>query len=124
MLRIWTTKGKRYTYLKDNSMDKKIVFYGSEFPEIVSVEPIDGLTMDDYDFECEFYCYTNRKVKFTKLQMQRVDENHYEITIDSTKLGCGVVKCDITLMLPDTYAGDDWLRKTVWRGETDTIIKR
>ena len=34
----------------------------NEFKMNVHLEPMDGLHMSDYDFECAFYVYTNRKV--------------------------------------------------------------
>lgn len=50
------------------------IFIGSEFKLNVSIEPISDFTMDDYDFKCEFWCYSNRKVTIEKKDMSRQDE--------------------------------------------------
>lgn len=47
---------------------------GTEFKMNVHLEPMDGLHMSDYDFDCAFYVYTNRKVVIPKSRMKKVDD--------------------------------------------------
>jgi hypothetical protein len=105
-------------------MEEKEVYSGSEIPFYVEIDPVESYSMDDYDFECAFYCNPTKVLRFSKLEMQKVRDNCYEAMVDTSRLGTGLVKCDITIMLPDTYAGDDWLRKTIWSGGTDVRIRR
>lgn len=75
--------------------------FGTEFKINVHVEPIDGLHMDDYDFSCRFYVYTNRVVRIEKKDMIRVDQDNYIACVDSSKLGIGAVMMRITAFIPD-----------------------
>ena len=77
---------------------------GTEFKINVHVEPIDGLHMSDYDFECEFFAYTNRGVKIPKSRMRKVDDDNYlaMITTELGKtIGRGTLKLRLTAYIPD-----------------------
>jgi hypothetical protein len=75
--------------------------FGTEFKINIHVEPIDGLHMDDYDFSCRFYVYTNRVVRIEKKDMIQVDQDNYIACVDSSKLGIGAVMMRITAFIPD-----------------------
>lgn len=77
---------------------------GTELKINVHVEPIDGLHMSDYDFECLFYVNTNKHVVVSKADMKEVDIDNYLalITSDLTnKIGRGAIKMKITAYIPD-----------------------
>ena len=74
---------------------------GTKFKINIHVEPIDGLHMDDYDFSCRFYVYTNRVVRIEKKDMIQVDQDNYIACVDSSKLGIGAVMMRITAFIPD-----------------------
>ena len=77
---------------------------GTEFKINVHVEPIDGLHMSDYDFECVFYVYTNKRVVIKKADMKKVDDDNYLAMIDTVKgmmLGRGKVNMELTAYIPD-----------------------
>ena len=99
------------------------IFIGSEFKLNVSIEPISDFTMDDYDFECEFYCYANRKVELKKHELIRSDENNYIATLDSKALGNGTLKVKIIAQIPDADF-DDGLRIEVLVINTEINIIR
>lgn len=85
---------------------------GTEFKINVNVEPIDGSTMDDFDFECLLYVYTNKGVTFKKGDeaVKRVDENNYKICVSSTdalKLGRGAVRMKFTAHIKDADFPDN-----------------
>ena len=46
-----------------------------EYKVNVHAEPIDGLSMDKYDFECQFYIYSNRVVTIKKENMKQNEVN-------------------------------------------------
>lgn len=78
--------------------------FGTELKINVHVEPIDGLHMSDYDFECLFYVNINKHVVVSKADMKEVDIDNYLalITSDLTnKIGRGAIKMKITAYIPD-----------------------
>lgn len=82
----------------------KIVL-GTELKFNIHLEPIDGMHMYDYEFECVFYTYNNRKVVIPKGQMKMVDNDNYIAVIDSEnalRIGRGRIEVEITAHIPDT----------------------
>ena len=82
---------------------------GTEFKINVHAEPIDGLHMADYEFECAFYVYTNKKVVIHKNEMKKVDDDNYLVMVDSVnaiKLGRGAVNMEFTAHIPDSDFND------------------
>ena len=77
---------------------------GTELKINVHVEPIDGLHMSDYDFECAFFVFANRKVVVKKSEMKKVDDDNYIALRDSVKghqIGKGNINMEITAHIPD-----------------------
>lgn len=77
----------------------------------INIEPIDGLHMDDYDFECAFYVSENRKVTVPKSKMIKVDENNYLALITSDMrraMGKGDLNVRIIVRLPDDDFDDGY----------------
>lgn len=77
---------------------------GTEFKMNIHLDPIDGLHMSGYDFECAFYVYTNRKVVIPKSQMRKVDDDNYIAvinSIDAMRIGRGRINVEITAHIPD-----------------------
>ena len=82
----------------------------TEYKINVHAEPIDGLSMDKYDFECQFYVYSNKVVTIKKEFMKQqesngvLDPNNYIAILDSEKgkaLGRGSVKMRFIAHIPD-----------------------
>lgn len=85
---------------------------GTEFKLNIRLDPIDGLHMSDYDFECALYVYTNRKVVIPKSKMRKVDDDNYIVvvnSIDAMRIGKGKINAEITAFIPDSDF-DDGLR--------------
>lgn len=105
-------------------MARQIVFVGSELKLNIHIEPMDGVTMDDYDFQVELMCGTFKKSNkiIRKEDANRVDSNNYIICFDTAELGAGSLKCKVTAYLPD---GDfrDGKRTEVVLIETGIDIK-
>ena len=79
---------------------------GTEYKINVHVEPVDGSTMDDFDFECMLYVNANKGVTFKKSDeaVKREDENNYIICVnsqDAMKIGRGSVKMKFTAHIED-----------------------
>lgn len=82
---------------------------GTELKINVHVEPIDGLHMSDYEFECAFYVYTNKKIVISKSEMKKVDNDNYIAFIDSANaliVGRGTINMEITAYIPDNDFND------------------
>lgn len=81
---------------------------GSEFKINIHVEPIDGSTMDKYDFECFLYVYQNKGVTFKKGDTSvKISEGGTDCIIcvstpDAMKIGRGSVKLKFTAHVDDT----------------------
>lgn len=78
---------------------------GSEYKINVHAEPLDGIHMDDYDFECKFYASSNKAVTINKKEMIRENEDNYIALITSDialKIGRGMLKMRFTAHLPDS----------------------
>ena len=83
----------------------------TEYKINVHAEPIDGLSMDKYDFECQFYVYSNKVVTIKKEDMKqnevdnKPDPDNYIAILDSEKvkaLGRGSVKMRFIAHIPDS----------------------
>lgn len=98
-----------------------MVGIGTELKINIGIEPIDGYTMDDYDFNAEFFVYRNKTVSVSKNDMVRVDENNYIALLDSNDVGSGRLMVVVTAYIPDSDF-QDGLRTEVSRGDTGIII--
>lgn len=89
----------------------------------VHFDRIDGLKMDDYDFSCDFYVHSTKKVTVPKDKMVRIDEDNYLAVIDTDITGAGDIMMRATAMIPD---GDypNGLRKEVAGCATGITIKK
>ena len=82
---------------------------GTEFKLNLHLDPIDGLHMSGYDFECALYVYTNRKVVIPKSRMKKVDDDNYLVIVeqvDAMKIGRGKINAEITAYIPDSDFSD------------------
>lgn len=81
----------------------------------VHAEPMSGLHLSDYDFECLFYVHPNRVVSIPKADMTQVDDDNYTALITTEigrKLGIGHIKMQMVAYIPDGDF-DDELRTEV-----------
>jgi hypothetical protein len=102
---------------------------GTEFKYGIKMTPIDGIHLEDCDFEVTTYVYSNRQVTYKKgdaKHVQRIDEDSYKIIVyaeDAMKIGRGYVMAKITIHIPDNDY-EDGFRTEVYNnlctGETIT----
>lgn len=97
------------------------IFIGTKFKLNIEVTPIDGVTMDDYDFEIDVWASSKRVVHYTKEDTIRVDANNRMVRVDTEELGAGDLKYKIRAIVPD---GDfqDGLRPEVHMADTGLKI--
>lgn len=96
---------------------------GTEFKINVHIDRLDGFSMDDIEFECEFYTFRNRKTVVKKQDMVRVDQDNYLAMIDSSELGVGTIICRVIAYIPDADF-DDGFRTEVEEVSTGITIVR
>lgn len=82
------------------------VVLGTEVKLNISIENIGELTMDGYDFTCEFFCFPAKKVVLKKEDLVRVDNANYIALVDTMPIGTGELRCKIVAMLPDGDCAD------------------
>ena len=78
---------------------------GTELKINVHVEPIDGLHMKDYEFECVFYVYGKNRVILKKNEMKYVDDDNYVAIINHNNaliIGRGEIKMEFEAHVPDS----------------------
>lgn len=100
------------------------IYKGTEIKLSVSIDPIDGKTMDDYDFEIKLYVSGSNAVKKTKMGCIRVDANNYIVILDMNALNrVGKLILKVIAHIPDGDF-DDGLRTEVSCVNTGIIIEK
>ena len=97
----------------------------------IHAEPIDGLSMSNYDFECHFYICSNRVVTIKKSEMKQSqvngtpDKDNYIAILDTEKilfLGKGSLKMMFVAHIPDSDFPDRFRTEIVDNICTGVII--
>lgn len=98
------------------------VFLGTELKLNIHIEPIDGVTMDDFPFEVELVggLFKNKTLTITKEEAKRVDSDNYLVCFDTQEVGVGKLKCRVKAFIPD---GDFSDRERTEVVELDTGIE-
>lgn len=73
---------------------------GTEKKISISVEPYEGMSMDDYDFKVEVFT-KGRPLTIPKANAKRKDKDNYAICVDTTKIGKGKVTLKLYAYIPD-----------------------
>lgn len=98
------------------------VFKGSDLKLNIHIEPLGGLTMDDYQWEVKCYCSNEDPITITKSEARRVDENNYIIALNTQNLSVGSLQCIVTALIPDEDFEDDGFRTEIQRINTNINI--
>lgn len=99
------------------------VYYGTELKLNIGIEPIDGVSMESYDFNVEILSNTNfgqNKIVIKKEDAIKVDSDNYIVTFDTSKLQTGNVICKIIAHIPDSDFKDGYRTEIA---KIDTGIK-
>lgn len=84
------------------------IYKPSEEEVNIHLYPIDGYTMDEYDFTCEIFCSSTRKQILSKSDLRRVDENNYVAIVETAKIGVGKVKIRVLARVPNDNFDDGY----------------
>ena len=83
-------------------MKRPVIYHGATLKLNVSIQPIDGVTMDDYDFKIEISTpFSPATASIEKSKMIRIDEGNYRALIDTKMLGLGSVGVKVIAEIPD-----------------------
>lgn len=73
----------------------------------IHIEPIDGLTMDNYDFVCVFHNPSRSdRISYSKSDMARADKDNYIVVVDTSKFSECNLLLSITALIPDADCKD------------------
>lgn len=86
--------------------NKILVELGTELKLNVHIAPIDGITINDYDYQTTVYCNPRKSIVIPKEETINVDEENYIIRVDTTSLGAGDLYCKVTAYIPDEDFND------------------
>lgn len=91
----------------------------SEYKYSIGFPPIDGIHLEDCDFEVKTYVYANKFVTFKKgdeTHIKKIDADHYKVIVDkenSLKIGRGKVLAELTVHIPDGDFQDGYRTEVV-----------
>ena len=89
--------------------DTLSVVYTSSDEELnISLYPIDGYNMDEYDFVCEIFCSPLRKQIVHKKDMERIDASNYRVWMKTSVIGVGNVKVRVLAKIPNAKCDDGY----------------
>lgn len=102
---------------------KQRIYAGSEIKLNIHIEPLDGLTMEDYDFKVDVFTSAKNHQTITKAEAKKVDANNYLIMVDTSRVGLGPLRCGVTAYIPDGDF-DDALRTEFALIETGLVVEQ
>ena len=89
------------------------VFLGTELKLNVNIEPVNGLTMDDFNFEVVVYCTPSKSLTIPKNDAVKIDSNNYVVLIDTRIVGAGDLKCKVSAFIDDPDFPDGYRTEIV-----------
>lgn len=96
-------------------MEVQDLILGTEIKLNLNIDPIDGQSMSEYDWQVELYCTPKKSITIKKTddgtndtdkRVVSVDKNNYLLLIDTTELGAGTIMAKITAHLNDDQFPD------------------
>ena len=99
------------------------IYLGTQYKQLVNLDPIAGFTMDDYDFTIEVTCSGSKAIKATKSESIRIDENNYAVRVDTNLLGVGQVMVKVTAYIPDGDFDGGKRTEVLWLDGGNSIQK-
>lgn len=95
---------------------------GTQLKIAVALQCAD-LTMDDYNFTCEFFTCANHRVVVDKSEMKREASTAYIAIVDTAQLTAGEIRMRVTAIIPDEEI-EGGERKEVTTTTTNIILSR
>ena len=89
---------------------------GTKLKLNIHIAPIDGMTLDSYDYTTEVYCTPPQKkqsIVVAKGDTIRVDAENYIVRVDTNLIGVGIIVCRIIAQIPDGDFADGYRTEVV-----------
>jgi hypothetical protein len=96
---------------------------GTELKLNIHIAPLDGMTLDSYDYTTEVYCTPNQRIVVAKKDTIRVDNENYIVRVDTNIIGVGRLVCRIIAQIPDGDFTDGYRTEVVALSTNINIIK-
>lgn len=77
-------------------------FLGTELKMNIHIAPLEGVKMENYDFEIEAYCNPYRSKKIPKKECKQVDDSNYLVFIPTALTGEGNLMLKVIAYVPDS----------------------
>lgn len=77
------------------------IYIGSEVPFNIYIEPIDGVSAKDYDFNVSVYTSPKRAIEVQKSDLIKVDDDNYIVLVNTALIGTGKIVFRIEALVPD-----------------------
>lgn len=110
-----------------------VVYHGSDIKLNLNIEPIDGVSMESYDFSVEVYCDSSatafgmskpKTITLTKEDTIMVDKDNALLPISTSLLNTGKVFVKVTAYIPDgDFKNKDQKRTEIVYVNTGVEIK-
>ena len=82
------------------------LYLGGVYPYTVSLSKLGALRMTDYDFTICYYCNPQRVVAVKKANATKVDDDTYQVYVDTRLTGTGKLRFAVEAIIPDTDYAD------------------
>lgn len=96
---------------------------GTELKLNIHIAPIDGMTLDNYEYTTEVYCTPNQRIVVKKSDTIRVDDENYLVRVDTNVIGVGRLVCRIIAQIPDGDFADGYRTEVVALSTNINVIK-
>lgn len=98
---------------------------GTKLKLNIHIAPIDGMTLDDYDYTTEVYCTPSQKqsIVVAKGDTIRVDAENYIVRVDTNAIGVGIIVCRIIAQIPDGDFDDGYRTEVVAITNDFNVVK-
>jgi hypothetical protein len=103
-------------------MNKVLVFAGTEVKLNVNISPIEGMSMENYEFKVQCFTSARKVITIGKEKAIKVDADNYKVCVDTTGIGSGELRCKITAYLPDNDFADKLRTEVVEVATNITIV--
>lgn len=101
----------------------KDVLLGTQEPVKVSVDAIGTITMADMDFTIKYFSKVyGYAVTVPKSECVKVDENTYEIVVDTQRIGVGMLNVIVDLAIPYSNAPSGLIKKLLYLPSNIRIV--
>lgn len=80
---------------------------GEDVKSELSIDPIDSLTLDDFDFECILWSKRHKQI-FDKKDLISLENGKYALCFNTSEFGAGRISLKLHCKIPDADFADGY----------------